>query len=179
VGFFMVFTMHDSEQNRLFNNVASTGTVIEVDAANGKMRLQIGENQTDWVKIPAAACGTLKIWRCPSKGEQFSVLSESGNYGNAVPVIAIPTDDNPISGTEDEIKIEFPAGFFTLDQQTGEATLKLKKLTLDVAEVEVTGTLHAQDELSSDKDVRALTVSLVNHKHIGVRSGNDVSGVPQ
>lgn len=175
----MVFTMHDSEQNRLLNNVASTGTVIDVDAANGKMRLQISENQTDWVKIPSAACGTLKIWRCPSVGEQFAVLSESGNYGNAVPVVAIPSDDNPISGTEDEIKFEFPGGYFRLDQQTGVATLKLKKLTFDVEEIDMLGLLHVIGLISSDTDVIANLISLVFHKTTGVRSGSDVSGVPQ
>ncbi|WAU72950.1 MULTISPECIES: phage baseplate assembly protein V [unclassified Acinetobacter] len=171
--------MSDSENARLLNNVASTGTVLEVDAANKKMRLEIGENQTDWVKIPALAWGALKIWRCPSKGEQFAIISESGNLGNAVPIIAIPTDYDGISGTEDEIIVDFPAGSLLIDQQTGEATFKLKKLTFDVEEVEFTGKVRAQDEISSDKDVKAGSISLKNHKTSGIRSGNEVSGVPQ
>ena len=172
--------MSDSENARLLNNVVSTGTVLEVDAANKKMRLEIGENQTDWVKIPAMASGALKIWRCPSVGEQFAVISESGNLGNAVPIIAIPTDDDSgISGTEDEIIVDFPSGSLLINQQTGEATFKLKKLTFDVEEVEFTGKVHAQDEISSDKDVKAGSISLKTHKTLGVRSGSDVSGVPQ
>jgi phage baseplate assembly protein gpV len=179
MGFLLVFTMHDSEQNRLLNNIATTGTVIEVDAGTGKMRLQIGENQTDWVNIPSGACGALKLWRCPTVGEQFAVLSESGNFGNAVPLVAIPSEAHPNSGTADEIKMEFPSGYFVIDQATGEATLKLNKLTIDVTEVEFTGKVHAQDEISSDTDIKALAISLVQHKHIGVRSGGDVSGAPQ
>ncbi|QHH99239.1 phage baseplate assembly protein V [Acinetobacter dispersus] len=172
--------MSNSENARLLNNIASTGTVLEVDAANKKMRLEIGENQTDWVTIPALAWGTLKIWRCPSKGEQFTVISESGNLGNAVPVIALPTDDeNGISGTEDEIIVDFPAGSLIIDQQSGEATFKLKKLTFDVENVEFTGSLHAHGLISSDMDVKATAISLIGHKHIGVRSGNDATGVPQ
>jgi hypothetical protein len=42
-----------------------------------------------------------------------------------------------------------------------------------------TGTVHANDVISSDKDVTAGSISLKNHKTTGVRSGNEVAGVPQ
>lgn len=169
-----------TESNRLLHNLISEGEVIEVDPAKGKMRLKINENESDWVAIPTMACGALKVWRCPTLGEQFVVVAESGNLGNAKAIASLATDNNPYpSNDQDQIYIDFGTGTFVLNIASGEATFTLNKLTFDVPQTKFTGEVHAEKEIKSDVDVKALTISLTSHKHIGVQSGLSSTGLPQ
>lgn len=52
------------------------------------------------------------------------------------------------------------------------------KVTVDSPEAHFTGKITAEDEISSDVDVKASTVSLLQHVHDGVTSGAEVSGPP-
>lgn len=167
----MNLAQNHAELDRLVHNLAVIGRVIAVQ--NGKARFEIGDNQTDWLTIPAMACGALAIWRCPSVGEQFLLISSSGDFNNAVPVVAIPSQIFPMpSLNPDEIKIKFPSGEITLNQQSGVADLQLSELNI-TADVNVTGTITATG------DVRAGNISLKQHGHGGVENGGGVTGVPQ
>lgn len=169
-----------TETNRLLHNIASVGVVSAVNAAAGKMRLKIGDNETDWVTIPSIACGELKIWRCPTVGEQFAVLSESGNLGNAIALIALSSDDYPHpSNNPNEIVVQFPSGSFVINQSSGHATITLEQLNFIVPKVNFSGEVHADKEISSDMDVKAGSISLKLHKHGQVQSGLGTSGGPQ
>lgn len=53
----MSLAQHYAELDRLLHNIAVLGRVIAVQ--NGKARFEIGDNQTDWLDIPAVACGGL------------------------------------------------------------------------------------------------------------------------
>lgn len=171
--------MNTQEFLRKLDNLGTIGIVTEIDG--GKMRLQIGDNQTDWIVIPALAAGAVKIWRCPSVGEQFAVLSQGGELCNALPIVAIPSDENPNPSTDpDELFIELPDGLsIIINTASGEAVFKLNKILFDVPEAVFTGSVHASKQITSDVDVVASGTSLKQHIHIGVRSGSDVSGVPQ
>lgn len=167
----MNLAQHHAELDRLLHNVAVIGRVIAVQ--NGKARFEIGDNQTDWLTIPSMACGALSIWRCPSVGEQFLLISSSGDFNNAVPVVAIPSQIFPMpSLNPDEIKIKFPSGEITLNQQSGVADLQLSELNI-TADVNVTGTITATG------DVRAGNISLQQHTHGGVKNGGGSTGVAQ
>ena len=78
-----------NQLNRQFQNMAGIGTVIAVDASIGKIRLKVGDNETDWISIPAIAAGIVKIWRCPSIGEQFSLTAQGGELINSVAQMAL------------------------------------------------------------------------------------------
>lgn len=167
----MNLAQNHAELDRLVHNLAVIGRVIAVQ--NGKARFEIGDNQTDWLTIPAVACGALSIWRCPSVGEQFLLISSSGDFNNAVPVVAIPSQIFPMpSLNPDEIKIKFPSGEITLNQQSGVADLQLSQLNI-TADVNVTGTITATG------DVTAGNISLQQHTHSGVRTGGGSTGVAQ
>lgn len=167
--------------SRQLDNLCSVGTVIAVDATTGQIRLKIDDNETDWIDFPAVAAGAVKVWRCPSIGEQFAVLAQGGELCNAIPIVALFSDSNPRPSIDaDEILIQLPDDqLISIHTLTGEAIFKLKKATFDVEETVFTGTVHANKEISSDKDVTAGSISLKTHKTTGVRSGNEASGVPQ
>ena len=44
-----------SEQQRRLHNIATIGTVFDVNPDDQTMRLDVGDNQTDWLPIPALA----------------------------------------------------------------------------------------------------------------------------
>lgn len=165
---------------RQFQNLACIGTVIAVDASAWKMRLKIDENETDWIPIPTMAAGIVKIWRCPSLGEQFSVSAQGGELTSAVPQISLFSETFPPPSTDpNEVFVQIGEYFFKVNITSGEAVFKLSKCTFDVPETVFTGTVHAENAISSDVDVTAKTISVVGHKHLRVQSGNSVSGEPQ
>ena len=41
-----------SEQQRRLHNIATIGTVFDVNPDDQTMRLDVGDNQTDWLPIP-------------------------------------------------------------------------------------------------------------------------------
>lgn len=173
----MNLAQNQAELDRLVHNLAVIGRVIAVQ--NGKARFEIGDNQTDWLTIPAVACGALSIWRCPSVGEQFLLVSSSGNFNNAVPVVAIPSQIFPMpSLNPDEIKIKFPSGEITLNQQSGVADFKLNTINMD-ADVNIDGNLKVSKNVQADGDVTAGNISLKQHGHGGVENGGGVTGVAQ
>lgn len=180
-----------SQLFRQFQNLSSVGTVIAVDASAWKIRLKIDENETDWIPIPTMAAGVVKIWRCPSIGEQFSVSAQGGELTNSVPQISLFSEDFPPPSTNpDEVYIQLGEHFFVVNVSSGEAIFKLNKCTFDVPETEFTGQvnilqnlavaqgIHAKADITSDADVIAQNISLTKHKTSGVRGGSDNSGVP-
>ncbi|WP_445115022.1 phage baseplate assembly protein V [Acinetobacter sp. WZC-1] len=165
---------------RQFQNVASVGTVIEVDAPAWKMRLKIDKNETDWIPIPAMAAGVVSIWRCPSPGEQFSLSAQGGELTSAIPQISLFSENNPPPSTNpDEVFVQLGEHSFSVNIKTGEAIFKLKKCTFDIQETVFTGSVHANKDITSASDIIAKTVSLFKHIHLFVRSGNDNSGGPK
>ena len=165
---------------RQFQNLACIGTVIAVDASAWKMRLKIDENETDWIPIPTMAAGIVKIWRCPSLGEQFSVSAQGGELTSAVPQISLFSEIFPPPSTDPhEVFVQIGEYFFKVNIASGEAVFKLSKCTFEVLETVFTGTVHAEKAISSAEDVKAKTISLVGHGHINVQNGNSVSGAPK
>ena len=164
---------------RQFQNLACIGTVIAVDASAWKMRLKIDENETDWIPIPTMAAGIVKIWRCPSLGEQFSVSAQGGELTSAVPQISLFSETFPPPSTDpNEVFVQIGEYFFKVNITSGEAVFKLSKCTFDVPETVFTGTVHAEKEMSSAVDVIANAVSLINHPHGNVMNGNGQTAKP-
>ncbi|MFV5593660.1 phage baseplate assembly protein V [Acinetobacter junii] len=157
---------------RQFQNLAAIGTVIAVDASAGKIRLKIDENETDWIPIPTIAAGVVKVWRCPSVGEQFSVTAQGGELTSAVPQISLFSEENPPpTDNPDEVFIQLGEHSFVVNVATGEANFKLTKCTFDVPETIFKGKVHAEQDITSDTDVKAAGVSLIEHPHGNVMNG--------
>ena len=67
---------------------------------------------------------------------------------------------------------------FSVNIQSGEALFKLKKCTFDVPETVFKGTVHAEETISSDEDVTAKAVSLLDHPHGNVMNGPGQTSKP-
>jgi len=157
---------------RQFQNLSSIGTVIAIDASAWKIRLKIDENETDWIPIPTMAAGVVKVWRCPSLGEQFSVSAQGGELTSSVPQISLFSEAFPPPSTDpNEVFVQIGEHFLSVNIESGEALFKLNKCTFDVPETVFTGSVHAEKAISSNEDVTAKEVSLVGHPHGNVMNG--------
>ena len=184
----------NAETQRRLHNIATIGTVIKIDADKALMRLAVGDNETDWVNIPTIAAGAISVWRCPSVGEQYLLVSPSGELANAIPVISLYSDHNPSPSTNpDEIRIRYnDTDFCSIDVVNSQLTMHISEtliksktsIVLDTPKTRMTGSLqvdkgiHANEAIKSDDEVYAKEIKLGNHGHRNVKSGSDISGDP-
>lgn len=170
-----------SEQQRRLHNIATIGTVFEVRPNDQTMRLTVGDNQTDYLPIPALAAGAVRVWRCPSVGEQFLLVSPSGDLANAIPVISLYSDNNPSpSADPNEIRVRYnDTDFLSINTQDSQLILKINDVVLDVSEATITGNLKVNGSIHSDGDTVAGSISLKKHTHGGVAKGPASTGGPQ
>lgn len=80
---------------RLLHNLIRLGTIAEVDPAAARVRVQSGENLTDWRPWLSARAGDSSEWSPPSVGEQVLLLSPSGDLAQAIVLTGIYSDANP------------------------------------------------------------------------------------
>ncbi|HHZ6989566.1 phage baseplate assembly protein V [Klebsiella michiganensis] len=141
-----------AELLRLLENIARTGTVIEIDEEKWRVRVQSGELETTWLRWNAQRAGAFKVWVPPSIGEQVWFLCLGGNTDVAFIGGSLYSDDNPAPGaSRNEMVMTAPDGAtFRYDAEAGalqvkgvksavvEASVKIK---LDTPEVECTNLL--------------------------------------
>ena len=176
-----------SEQQRRLHNIATIGTVFDVNPDDQTMRLHVGENQTDWLPIPALAAGQVRVWRCPSVGEQFLLVSPSGELANAIPVLSLYSNQHPSpSNDPNEIRVRYnDTDFLSVNTQDSQLILKINDVIFDVNSTTLTGNLavngnvQVDGNIHSDGDTVAGSISLQKHKHGGVMGGNSTTGAPQ
>ena len=176
-----------SEQQRRLHNIATIGTVFDVNPDDQTMRLDVGDNQTDWLPIPALAAGQVRVWRCPSVGEQFLLVSPSGELANAIPVLSLYSNQHPSpSNDPNEIRVRFnDSDFLSVNTQDSQLILKINDVIFDVnsttltGDLTVNGSVQVDGNIHSDGDTVAGSISLQKHKHGGVMGGNSTTGVPQ
>lgn len=163
-----------SEIDRRLANLIRIGQVAEVDPARALLRVALGgEAVSDWLPWVTARAGATRSFAAPSVGEQVVVLSPSGNTGQGVvlPSLFSVAGSAPASEAGVEL-VEFSDGT-VVELRDGvvrvscasavEITAPVVRI---VGDVEVTG------------DVRAGPISLREHLHGGVESGNDRTSVP-
>lgn len=190
----------NAEQQRLLHNIATIGTVMEVNTDDQTMRMRVGDNQTDWLSIPALSAGQVRVWRCPSIGEQFLLISPSGDLANAIPVMSLYSDNNPTPSTDqDEIRIRYnDEDYLSIHVFDSKLHLKINDITheaesgilLDTPKVTMTGDLevqgnqqvngnvHCDNTITADDEVTAADINLTAHGHKKVMSGKSISGDP-
>ena len=185
----------NAEDQRRLHNIATIGTVTKIDAGKALMRLEVGDNVTDWVAIPAIAAGQVSVWRCPSVGEQYLLVSPSGELANAIPVISLYSDSLPSPSTNpDEIRIRYnDTDFCSIDVANSQLTMHISKITnqaetsivLDTPSTTLTGNLQVDGDINCDNNITAANevmangINLTTHTHSGVRSGGSNTGGPQ
>ena len=185
----------NAEHQRRLHNIATIGTVIEIDADAALMRLAVGDNQTDWLSIPTIAAGMVSVWRCPSISEQFLLVSPSGELANAIPVVSLYSDHNPSPSTDpNEIRIRYnDTDFCSIDVVNSQLTMHISQITnqaatsivWDTPSATLTGNLQVDGSINCGKSITAATevtangIKLTAHTHSGVESGGSSTGQPQ
>lgn len=185
----------NAETQRRLHNIATIGTVIKIDADKALMRLAVGDNETDWVNIPTIAAGAISVWRCPSIGEQYLLVSPSGDLANAIPVISLYSDHNPSPSTDpNEIRIRYnDTDFCSIDVANSQLTMHISKITNQAAtsivwdtptatvtgDLQVNGTINCGKSITAAIEVTASGIDLTTHTHGGVKSGASNTGQPQ
>lgn len=175
-----------SEQQRRLHNIATIGTVFDVNPDDQTMRLDVGDNQTDWLPIPALAAGQVRVWRCPSVGEQFLLVSPSGELANAIPVLSLYSNQHPSpSNDPNEIRVRFnDSDFLSIKNQDSQLTLKINDIVFD-GDLTVTGGVDVGENVLVGGDIHSLgdtvagSISLKSHTHGNVQSGRSNTGAPQ
>lgn len=197
----------NAEDQRRLHNIATIGTVTHIDADRALMRLAVGDNETDWVNIPTIAAGQVSVWRCPSVGEQYLLVSPSGELANAIPVISLYSDNHPSpSANPNEIRIRYnDTDFCSIDVANSQLTMHIKQITnqaatsivLDTPTATITGNLqvnggiqalgtmkvkgsiNCENSITAANEVTANGINLTTHTHGGVKSGGSSTGQPQ
>jgi phage baseplate assembly protein V len=195
--------MHDDDL-RALSNLIRYGTVDSVDHATKRAILRVGGLLTKPLPWLAARAGNVAIWSPPSTGEQVMVLAPNGDLGaaafiagifsDAAPAPASASADNVVILTDDGAEIIYdraahklqatlPAGGTVDLTAPGGVTIAgdvaiTGKVTI-TGDVAIDGKTDATGTITSDSDVKAGSISLVNHKHGGVQSGGSKTGMPE
>lgn len=185
----------NAEHQRRLHNIATIGTVIEIDADAALMRLAVGDNETDWLSIPTIAAGMVSVWRCPSMSEQFLLVSPSGELANAIPVVSLYSDRNPSPSTDpNEIRIRYnDTDFCSIDVVNSQLTMHVSQIINQAAtsivwdtpsatltgDLQVSGSINCGKSITAAEEVTANGIKLTAHTHSGVESGGSSTGQPQ
>ena len=185
----------NAEHQRRLHNIATIGTVIEIDADAALMRLAVGDNETDWLSIPTIAAGMVSVWHCPSISEQFLLVSPSGELANAIPVVSLYSDHNPSPSTDpNEIRIRYnDTDFCSIDVVNSQLTMHVSQITNQAAtsivwdtpsatlngDLQVNGSIDCGKSITAVEEVTANGIKLTAHTHSGVESGGSSTGQPQ
>jgi len=97
--------------NRRLESLIRYGTVADVQAKPPRVRIQVGQLKTTWVRWVAFRAATTSDWCPPVPGEQCVLLSPSGDMASAVALMGLASDEYPLpSDNPDEWVRRFPDG---------------------------------------------------------------------
>jgi phage baseplate assembly protein gpV len=164
-----------AEHSRRINNLNNLATVIEVDAEKGLCRVEIAENQTDWIPFRSGRSGASQIWLPPSVGEQVELISMGGELSTAYVGGSLPSDEHPVPSHPTHPQMTLPDGAsfrYDIDEHQLLITLPSGGKALLDADLGVSGTVIANDFVTADG------VSLNRHFHGGVKPGPAVTTAP-
>ncbi|VVT07335.1 phage baseplate assembly protein V [Erythrobacter sp. EC-HK427] len=176
------------------------GTVLSVDLGAARCIVLYGDPddaapaETPPIRWLTPRAGATRIWSPPSTGEQVLLLSPDGQIGSAIALPGLWQNDFPPLGSTAMEMIEFADGAqITYDADAGQlrailpagATAEIEApggITLrgdvtilgnvDISgDVAIDGAATVTETVTADDDVLGGGVSLKNHVHSGVQSG--------
>ncbi|WP_421722555.1 phage baseplate assembly protein V [Alloalcanivorax xenomutans] len=83
-----------AELKRRLTNLATLGTVADVDISQARCRVTIGDLKTDWLPWLTLRAGADRDWWPPSPGEQVLVISPGGDPAQGIALPAIYSDEH-------------------------------------------------------------------------------------
>ncbi|MCI5078715.1 hypothetical protein [Oricola sp.] len=164
-----------AELERRFAGMMRHGTVAEVDPARQRIRLDFGPAHgaegrflSPWVPY-AQFSGALRVHTPPTVGQQFTAMSPTGDFQQAVAVPLTHSTANPSPSTAaDQNVLSFGDVTLTLAEDRLEIAVGAVRFKVDGDNVEITG-----------GEVRHNGANIGDsHVHGGVASGPSVSDVP-
>jgi|SRR6185437_393961 len=197
--------MSTDELQRLLANMVMIGVVDQLDEANGLVRVSVDGMLTEWIPWGERRAGPLKrTWSPPGIGEQVVVLSPYGDPAQGVAVCSIPQDAFPAPANSktvdrttysDGTVVDYDTSTETLTVNVGAGKVVVNCKTAEVhatdsvlldtpttkttGDLQVGGGITAQDDITTQADVKAGSISLKTHKTTGVTPGGGISSVPQ
>ena len=163
-----------ADLERRFAGVVRHGTVEEVDPAKQIVRVKFGEDKdgkpflSPWVPY-AQIAGALKVHTPPTKGQQMSTLSPSGDWMQAVALPMHWSDANPSpSKNGDENVATYGNVRITVKDDLVQVIVGGTKVSISSAGVKIEGGRVEHDGKNIGKD----------HKHEDVTPGGGLTGVP-
>jgi len=161
-----------AETDRRLGDLLRYGTVCEVSGTYCRVRIDDGF-ETDWLKMPPARAGKVRIWAPYSEGEEVSLACPDGDIAAATIHASHSTDEFAPPEDPTHTRIDWADGsWIGYDPGAGDMTaVVIGKFTLSAglvildSEVQVSGKVTATGEISSDQDVKAKSVSLLEHDH--------------
>lgn len=150
---------HQSDLLRLILNLIRFGSIADVDVDAQKVRVQVGNNMTDWRPWATGRAGDAQTWWPPSKGEQVILFSPEGDFNQSIAFLAAYTDaakppsTNPAHHTTkyaDGAVIQYDSAAHSLTAilpSGSNATIKADQVTADAPDTICTGNLTVQKNL--------------------------------
>ena len=149
-----------AELERRHQNRRRTGTVAEVNAAEGWARVKLGEDAEGKPflspKIPwqMPAMGATKVNIPPSVGQQVEVVSETGDMTDGIINNSLRSNDNPQPDAQPGETV-LTTGDTRIFVAPGEVRIKSAKIVLEgVVHLGAEGgkLVHRKDDVDSDGD---------------------------
>lgn len=110
----------NTEHDRRIANLVRVGTVAELDEANAKVKIDLGDLISEWVPWVTGRAGPDRTWHAPEVGEQVVLLSPSGevSQGVALPSVYQTAHGAPAT-SKDKARTEFSDGAFIQYDRAG------------------------------------------------------------
>ena len=163
-----------AELERRFAGLMRHGTVEEIDTTRHRVRLNFGKDidgkpfLSPWVPY-AQVAGALKVHTPPSKGQQFTALSPSGDWQQAIALPMTWSDQNASPSTAgNEHVLTFGDVRLTIRDQVLEVLVGGVTLKVTPEGIAITGGKVTHE----DKNIGA------THIHGGVIPGGGLPDVP-
>lgn len=94
-----------SDTERRLHNVATYGTIAEVDHARGRVRVDVAGRLTDWLPAPGNVGQNYRAWSPTRVGTQVLVTSPSGDPANGVVSQILYSDQLPPAETGADLDV--------------------------------------------------------------------------
>lgn len=166
------------------------GRIASVDLKAGRIVVDAGDVQTQPIRFFTGGSGGTRTWSRPKQGEQVMLIAPGGDIAGAVALRGLDCDAFPPIGDETSDLIEFedgavlsydPAAHKLSANLPAGATVSIVApggITFD-ADVTITRNLRVDGAIEATGDIKAGSVSLKQHKHVGVQPGSGLTQGPQ
>ncbi len=174
----------NAEANRRLENMIRLGRIKSVTTSSPfhTVTVNLGDIVTTELRVLNFRAGLDKTHDLPSVGEECVVFSPCGVLEMGVVVTGLNNEAYPAPSDDPNLRLRvFEDGAvisYDVKNHLLQAVLPDGGSAKIVANVEIDGKLHVTQDITSDADVKAGSISLKSHKTSGVRSGSDTSGEP-